>query len=536
LELSIINLNKKISNSAKIYWLLALTTIIPLCFSLIYQTQREEDFVFVFINAAILFFPLYFFKGHKLYLCLIFPFLLIPAFFDFVHVFLYQGRITESIFFIIFDTNPMESAEYIESNLTWQLLTSSFIYLACTIGLFIKVLRIPKINISMKWSKFLALWLILPFCIKLGTSKGDLDKTLEAYRRSSHAYSFVHNFVRYKKQIERFKSFSQTMKTDLKVSRSRNIIEDEVHLLVIGESTTSTHMGIYDYHRNTTPELEKMKKDLHIFKDVMSSNPPGTMANLKKILTLANSEKEDSKLLSVNIVNVMKAAGFKTYWVSNQLILGQHDTTTTVFAKQADRTTFTNTTNSTTFDEKVFPVLDDYLVDEPKKKFIVVHLFGTHMQYEHRSPKDFKKFTETADIPKRSFHNKRKLGYINDYDNAILYHDFILSKLIKKVKAHGKVSTITYLSDHGEEVYDLKNVHGHPSGMRTMNMFKIPMFIWTSRTKNFANSLNNKYVSDDIIHTLFDLYELNLESYIKHKSILHDTFIEKDRFIGTKKI
>jgi heptose-I-phosphate ethanolaminephosphotransferase len=430
----------------------------------------------------------------------------------------------------------MESAEYIESNITWQLIVACIAYLGVVLGLFIKILRMPFIKINMKWGKFLALWLILPFCVKLGTNKGDLDKTLEAYRRSNHMYSFVYNFVRYRKQIARFKSFSKTMKTDFKVTRTKVIPEEEVHLLVIGESTTSTNMGIYGYHRNTTPELEKRKNELHIFKDVVSSDPPGTMANLKKILTLANTEKENSELLSINIVNVMKAAGFKTYWVSNQLILGTHDTTTTVFAKQADRTTFTNTTNSTTFDEKVLPILDEYLKEKNKKKFIVVHLFGTHMQYEHRSPEEFKKFTETADIPKKSFHNERKLNYINDYDNAILYHDYILAQIIDKIKDHKKYSTITYLSDHGEEVYDLKNLHGHPGTAKTINMYKIPMFIWSSEELDIKQYLGRKYVSDDVVHTLFDLYEMNTLLQDSRKSAISSEFIQKLRLMGKKSI
>jgi heptose-I-phosphate ethanolaminephosphotransferase len=388
----------------------------------------------------------------------------------------------------------------------------------------------------MKWGKFMALWLILPFCVKLGTSKGDLDKTLEAYRRSSHMYSFVYNYSRYRKQIARFKNFSKNMKNDFKVDRNFEAPEEEVHLLVIGESTTRNNMGVYGYHRKTTPELDKRKDELYLFTDVMSSHPPGTMANMKKILTLANTEKENSELLSTNIVNVMKAAGFKTYWVSNQLILGFHDTTTTVFAKQADRTTFTNTTNSKTDDEKVLPILDEYLLDAPKKKFIVVHLFGTHMQYVHRSPEEFKKFTKTLDIPKKSFHNTRKLNYINDYDNAISYHDYILSQIIDKIKDHKKYSTITYLADHGEEVYDLKNLHRHPDTAPTRNMFEVPMFIWSSKSLKIDHTLNRKYVSDDTIHTLFDLYGLKLNSFKKSKSVLHDKFKEKDRYIGNKKI
>jgi heptose-I-phosphate ethanolaminephosphotransferase len=305
------------------------------------------------------------------------------------------------------------------------------------------------------------LWILMPFVLKLATSKFDIDKTVEAYRRANHFYSMVDSYLGYKEQMARFTAFSNKQLKDLEVVRSKKYVENELHVLIIGESTTSTHMGVYGYHRNTTPHLDKLKDELVFFTDAVSSSPPGTMANLKKILTLANSEDQSGDLLATNIVNVMKSSGFKTYWVSNQLVLGEHDTITTVFAKQSDRVNFTNTTNSISYDEKVLPILDDYIAEEGTKKFIVVHLIGTHMKYRQRYPESFEKFVGFEDITKREFHNDKKRKYINDYDNAILYHDHILNEIFKRVKKVSARSTITYMSDHGEEVYDLQNLHGH---------------------------------------------------------------------------
>ena len=511
-------------------------TIIPFLLSLIWQRQREEDFVFVFINAAAMLFPLYFIKNHKIYFLLLFPLLLIPAFLDFGHIFLYQGRITKSIFFIIFDTNPTESMEYVESNLSFQLIASVVLYLACMIIYWFKIIKLPKIEIETKWWKYLSLWILLPFIGKLSSEKGNIDKTLEAYRRSNHFYSMFYNYLGYKEQMKIFKSFDKRMIKDIKVTRENNHPEEEVHVLILEESTTSTHMGVYGYHRNTTPRLEELKEEIHFFSDVVCSNPPGTMANLKKILTLANTEDLSAKKLGANIVNIMNAAKFKTYWVSNQLILGINDTTTTVFAKQADITHFTNTTNSVTYDEKVLPILDGYLKDDVNKKFIVIHLIGTHMKYRNRYPEEFKRFNETNDISKRSFHNKKKLEYINQYDNSVLYHDHILAKIIQKLKAHNKFSTITYIADHGEEIYDIKDLHGHTGAQPTINMYRIPLFIWSSNKRDYSNYLERSYVSDDLIHTLFDLYDIKVKDKIPTKSIINPSFIEKTRYMGMDEI
>ena len=346
----------------------------------------------------------------------------------------------------------------------------------------------------------------------------------------------VHNYRLYKQEMKLFNSYNKKMLRGFKVERTFNAPAEEVHVLVLGESTTKAHMGIYGYQRDTTPELEKIKDELYIFNDVVCSNPPGTMANLKKILTLANTEDLSAKKLGINIVNIMKAAGFSTYWVSNQLILGTNDTTTSVFAKQADKVQFTNTTNSVTYDEKVLPILEEYLTEDVDKKFIVLHLIGTHMIYRHRYPDEFDKFQDTSDIPKRPFHNKKKLAYINQYDNSVLYHDWVLSEIIKRVKGTNQNATLTYVSDHGEEIYDLKDLHGHPGTAHTINMYKIPFFIWTSDKRDFSKYLNNKYVSDDTIHTLLDLFGITFKGHVQQKSVINDNFVEKPRYMGLKEI
>jgi heptose-I-phosphate ethanolaminephosphotransferase len=529
---------KQIRDITKIYWFFVFVTITPLLFSLLFQKQREEDFVFVFINAAILLFPLHFIKKNKIYISVTFLLLFIPAFLDFGHIFLYQGRITESIFFIIFDTNPSESFEYLESNISFELVSSCLAYTFISLYFLKKILKIEK-NVF-KWGKFqyFSVWILFPFIVKLGISNFSMNDTLEAYRRGNHFISMIYFHQGYLEQMKRFKSFASNQNLNLDISRNGDVPEKEIYFLILGESTTSTKMQVYGYTRENTPRLKELNdsNEIHIFRDVVSSDPPGTMANLKKVLTLANTERETSELLGINIINIMKAAGFKTYWVSNQLILGNHDTTTTVFAKQAARTSFTNTTNSISYDKKVLPIIKDYLNEDVDKKFIVIHLIGTHMKYRNRFPSEFEKFVSDEGINKRDFHNKKKIKYINDYDNAIYYHDYILGEIFNIIKENTNSSKGIYLSDHGEEVYDLKNLHGHPFTVNTINMYKIPFFIWGIDQADAENYLKRKYVSDDTIHTMFDLFKINFKDSDISKSIINPNFIEKKRMMGKQEI
>lgn len=93
----------------------------------------------------------------------------------------------------------------------------------------------------------------------------------------------------------------------------------EIHFLIIGESLTRERMQLYSYHRETNPLLMSMKDELVIVPHAWCTKPPGTLRNVKKIMTFLNSETEKSESIKTHLVNVMKSAGFKTYWFSNRL-------------------------------------------------------------------------------------------------------------------------------------------------------------------------------------------------------------------------
>jgi glucan phosphoethanolaminetransferase (alkaline phosphatase superfamily) len=56
---------------------------------------------------------------------------------------------------------------------------------------------------------------------------------------------------------------------------------------IIGESLNRANMSLYGYERPTSPTLESMRKELIVFRDVVSS-APATMDSLMKMLTPAD--------------------------------------------------------------------------------------------------------------------------------------------------------------------------------------------------------------------------------------------------------
>lgn len=84
---------------------------------------------------------------------------------------------------------------------------------------------------------------------------------------------------------------------------------------------------------------------------------PYTIEALQQVLTFADEQNPDAYLSTPSIVNVMKQAGYKTYWITNQQTLTKRNTMLTTFSKQADEQFYLNNNrnqNARQYDDDVF--------------------------------------------------------------------------------------------------------------------------------------------------------------------------------------
>lgn len=131
------------------------------------------------------------------------------------------------------------------------------------------------------------------------------------------------------------------------------------------------------------------------------------------------------------------------------------NTMLTVFSKQTDKQFYMNqqrTQSAREYDSNVLAPFKEVLADPAPKKFIIVHLLGTHIKYKFRYPDGQGKFDNNIDHVPAGLSNDELEAY-NDYDSANVYNDHIAS-LIKDYKATDPNGFLLYFSDHGEEVYD----------------------------------------------------------------------------------
>ncbi len=269
---------------------------------------------------------------------------------------------------------------------------------------------------------------------------------------------------------------------------------------------------------------------------------PYTIENLQQALTFADQQNPDLYLTEPSMMNIMKQAGYKTYWITNQQTMTKRNTMLTTFSQLTDEQYYLNNNRSQDarqYDSSVFVPFQEVLKQPASRKFIIVHLLSTHMNYKYRYPQEYAKFTDRQGVPPWVTDGSQ-LSLYNSYDNAVLFNDFVVSKLIKDFAATDPNGFLVYFSDHGEEVYDTPglNFHGRAEASPLTTMYTIPFLIWTSpkwketRPQDFRAALDRPYSTTDFIYTWIDLARLHFDKFDPTKSLVNKDFKDYPRYIG----
>jgi heptose-I-phosphate ethanolaminephosphotransferase len=313
-------------------------------------------------------------------------------------------------------------------------------------------------------------------------------------------------------------------------------------VLVIGESTNRQRMSLYGYGRPTTPNLDRLRGQLDVFDRVVTPRPY-TIEALEQILTFADEEHPERYLSTPTLVDVMKQAGYKTFWITNQQTMTKRNTMLTTFSKQADEQVYLNNNrdqNETSqYDGDVIEPFTKVLADDAPRKLIVVHLLGTHMSYRYRYPQSYDYFKDRTGVPVNV--TADQLSMYNSYDNAVRYNDFVVSMLIKRFGETDPNGFLLYLADHGESVYDpvAPKVLGRNEAAPTRPMYTVPFLMWRSpqwkarmAERDLAIDTHRPYSTSHFIHTWADLAGLKFDEFEPTKSLVNPGYKQEPLLIG----
>lgn len=320
-------------------------------------------------------------------------------------------------------------------------------------------------------------------------------------------------------------------------------------VFVVGESFIKSHAEVYGYQLPTTPymQAEANKGNLFVFQDLISLFNK-TTPSLQNAFCLNVLNGGAKWYQSCYWPLLMKKAGYDVYMWDNQKdgdkkFQGSfHE----MYAPSVAKLCYTNTnTECSHWDENIVNDFEKLHKKLSARNFVYFHLQGQHVPFGDKYPKNRAKFSpKDYDFRKEKWIKSDMLQTVSDYDNAILYNDYVLHLVFNMFRNTNTI--VIFVSDHGEEVYDYRNKQGRTAmdenekSQFAHSQYDIPFLVWASDKfktnypdlcSKLSTSLNRPYSLDRIGHFFLDIAGIETKFYSSEDDILSDQFIKKDRYI-----
>ena len=322
---------------------------------------------------------------------------------------------------------------------------------------------------------------------------------------------------------------------DAKITPEKTLEEEEkkeLIIMVVGEAARADRFSLNGYSKETNPLL-KQEKDVINFSNMYSCGT-ATAESVPCMFSIFDRADYDYKKgkSTENILDVLKNTN------KVQILWRDNNSDSKGVALRVDfedyRTSQTNTIcdDVECRDEGMLVGLDEYIKKHKDKDILIVlHQMGNHgPAYYKRYPKEFEKFTPVCKTNQLEQCTQEEVS--NAYDNAILYTDYFLSKVINFLKPYSNTheTAMLYMSDHGESLGENGlYLHGLPYFMAPDEQKHIGSLIWLGgeikedidlEKLNFYK--NKQFSQDDLFHTLLGLFEVETDVYKKDMDILNE--------------
>ena len=404
----------------------------------------------------------------------------------------------------VLQTNSAEALEYVKDRTGGYSVLLALLFAAC-LALWVRFAsRITAAKNSWKRIAGIVFFLVLNAVLVFRTG----DNFVTSIFRETTDYQKNYNEYARQKEIRK-QNLSHIM-------LQNNTGRKGIYFLVIGESQNTLRMSAYGYKLKTTPWLDSMKNNpnLLLFQHAYACQVQ-TVPALSYALTAKNQYNSVKMEQAVSLIDVAKAAGYQTVWLSNQVRFGGWGTPVTVIAEEADQKIWINSHQGNTLDTEYYDgELINRLQDIKRsdKMLIVVHLMGNHISYHSRYPAEFDKF--------------KAEGKRSEYDNSILYNDYVMQQLIDKVSQWPEFQGLLYFSDHGESV---EQERGHNPDRFVFEMAYIPMYMYFSpayisaneKTFRVLQAAQTQYFTNDLIfNTMLGIMDIRNEAFYEAENDL----------------
>lgn len=305
--------------------------------------------------------------------------------------------------------------------------------------------------------------------------------------------------------------------------------ERELVILVVGETVRADHFSLNGYTRQTNPLLQQ--ESVTSFTNTWSC---GTTTAISVPCMFSLLSRDDFELndfpYSDNLLDVIQRTGTHILWRENN----SDSKSVAVRVPYEDyRTPELNPVcDEECRDVGMLDGLQEYIDSKPDGDILVImHQMGNHgPAYYKRYPEEFAKFQPTCKTNQLEQCSREEIN--NAYDNAILYSDYFLSRIIQLLKANDARfrTAMLYASDHGESLGENNLfLHGLPYFMAPDEQKHVAMLLWLGEKFQprygdiirRPERINGQYSHDNLSHTLLGLLEIETTVYDQDLDILN---------------
>lgn len=288
-------------------------------------------------------------------------------------------------------------------------------------------------------------------------------------------------------------------------------------VLVVGETARAANWGLSGYARQTTPQLARLPVLNFPYATACGTN---TETSLPCLFAPVGRRDYDEAAIrgSESLLHVLARAGVGVTWRDNQSgCKGVCEGLPT--QSVADIGPPGLCSDGRCLDEGLLHGLGDMLRHSAGTQLLVLHQLGNHgPSYFRRYPEAFARFQPEC----RSDDLRRctREEIVNAYDNALLYTDHLLARLIAQLaeRADQVDSAVVYVSDHGESLGEGNlYLHGLPYAIAPDVQKQVPLVMWFSEGFAAARGLDlaclrrraaTPAAHDHVFHTLLGLLDV----------------------------
>lgn len=317
-------------------------------------------------------------------------------------------------------------------------------------------------------------------------------------------------------------------------------------VLITIDALRADHLSCYGYHRNTSPNIDKIAAKGIVFKNVFAPSS-WTVPSMVSLLTsvypvnhgivkgFAKGEKiHNQNVFSdelITLAELLKANGYDTFGVASNLHLSENFG----FARGFDHFKCLSFKPAPFVNRVVYSW--ESQIKNSDKFFLWLHYFDPHHPYRSRKPwienyttqeltQKFSLSSKSSDYLQRHIPKLQKEALSNLvalYDSDINYVDAYIGELINEFELDEN-TLIIITADHGEEFFEHGRLgHGYNLHQETI---KIPLIIKLPRSPR--KETVDEYVNlVDIIPTIVDILGINPSEKMLGKSALKKKLVNE---------